>query len=121
MDDTAEAVEEAAATAISFLTVLGYAALGLVVGLLVSILISVVVRILRRRHAGRLAAANRCGMHCGELDAAAPGRLDGFDGERPFQALARPDRGRFQSLCPVVFSCELGPGDPGLFVLFTVS
>ncbi|NCD20969.1 MAG: mechanosensitive ion channel, partial [Actinobacteria bacterium] len=52
MDDTVgETVEEAAETALSLLSVLGYAGLGLAVGLLVSILISVVVRILRRRHA----------------------------------------------------------------------
>lgn len=51
MDDTVgETVEEAAETALSLLSVLGYAGLGLAVGLLVSILISVVVRILRRRH-----------------------------------------------------------------------
>lgn len=49
MDDTTT-VEEAAETAISFLTVLGYGALGLAAGVLFSILISVVMRIARRRN-----------------------------------------------------------------------
>ncbi|NLI19019.1 MAG: mechanosensitive ion channel [Actinomycetales bacterium] len=47
MDDT---VEQATEAAISFLTVLGYAGLGLLAGLLVSILVTVLVRVVRRRH-----------------------------------------------------------------------